>query len=742
MKLDKKRTTIINKFENLKNNYKSFENLMDYDLDVKLDNFLKEFKSDTAELMDENKKLRIGIVGQIKVGKSSFLNSLLFNSKSILPKAATPMTAALTVISYSDSPRAEVNFYNKNDWETIVNKGKEYNRVLNEYKNNFKKEINKNKNNNEFSMSKEQIIKNAELKMTDDIISSKELLDMVKKNNIKVENHFDETKIIKSKNTKDLVGLLDEYVGANGKFTPLVKDTKLFIPNENIKNIEIVDTPGMNDPILSRGNLTRKNLGKCDVIFLLSSASQFMSASDVQLMTRYIPSKGIKNVILLASKYDSTLLGLNQYDSFKKAAVHLFNNLESQAESSIMPIIKDNPDNSTLNNLKNSLPPTFISSMLYDIGNHFNNLNESEKHILERLKSTFENDEFNKENLKYRSNIIDIKEKKLPPIQKNKEKIINERLEDILDAQLKEFIKVLSETKEEVELNKERLENSDIQELNKKGKFISENINNISEDIKLIFEEKKTQIEKQFSIFISDIKISAQKYKKISVKKGQDVKTYQVSSSKWYNPFSWGSTETKRNVIDYNYINTLEVVERLEDFILNSEKEIKKTIINIVDLEKFKKQLIKTVIENFDLGNENFNKNEILIPIRKELSKISIPNVNIDVSKYIKNINSEFSGMVKDDNINELKRLQAESIRNVINDMESIVNNKSKEIANSFKVAGNNFIDNVLKDSKDKLDETKQQISQKEKYLGEYSKLNKTLADDINYLKTLYGGNN
>lgn len=36
-------------------------------------------------IVEENRKLRIGIVGQVKAGKSSFLNALLFEGKEILP---------------------------------------------------------------------------------------------------------------------------------------------------------------------------------------------------------------------------------------------------------------------------------------------------------------------------------------------------------------------------------------------------------------------------------------------------------------------------------------------------------------------------------------------------------------------------------------------------------------------------------------------------------------------------------
>ena len=50
----------------------------------------------------EDRKLNIGIIGQIKAGKSSFLNSLLFKGKDVLSKAVIPKTAVLTKIEYSE----------------------------------------------------------------------------------------------------------------------------------------------------------------------------------------------------------------------------------------------------------------------------------------------------------------------------------------------------------------------------------------------------------------------------------------------------------------------------------------------------------------------------------------------------------------------------------------------------------------------------------------------------------------
>ena len=59
--------------------------------------------------------LKIGIVGAVKAGKSSLLNSLFFDGHDILPKAATPMTAALTEITWGEKCSVTVDFFTDQD---------------------------------------------------------------------------------------------------------------------------------------------------------------------------------------------------------------------------------------------------------------------------------------------------------------------------------------------------------------------------------------------------------------------------------------------------------------------------------------------------------------------------------------------------------------------------------------------------------------------------------------------------
>lgn len=96
----------------------------------------KKHSVDTTEKLQEalnhvvnqDRLMNIGIVGRVKAGKSSLLNALFFEGKNILPSAATPMTAALTTLSYGDSFSATVLFYSTQDIENIRLKAEEYKR--------------------------------------------------------------------------------------------------------------------------------------------------------------------------------------------------------------------------------------------------------------------------------------------------------------------------------------------------------------------------------------------------------------------------------------------------------------------------------------------------------------------------------------------------------------------------------------------------------------------------------------
>src|SRR5690606_11791507 len=73
----------------------------------------KEFDAINSKL--ENDVLTIGVIGQMKCGKSTLLNALVFGEE-VLPSATTPMTASLSIITYGEEKKIEAEFYDRNEW--------------------------------------------------------------------------------------------------------------------------------------------------------------------------------------------------------------------------------------------------------------------------------------------------------------------------------------------------------------------------------------------------------------------------------------------------------------------------------------------------------------------------------------------------------------------------------------------------------------------------------------------------
>ncbi|GAA7505322.1 hypothetical protein ckin129_07560 [Helicobacter pylori] len=91
----------------------------------------EELEKTLKEMQAEDRDLKVGIIERVKAGKSSLLNALIFEGVEVLPKAATPMTASLTILKYANTLSAEVEFYSLKDIAELENEHERYVREFN-----------------------------------------------------------------------------------------------------------------------------------------------------------------------------------------------------------------------------------------------------------------------------------------------------------------------------------------------------------------------------------------------------------------------------------------------------------------------------------------------------------------------------------------------------------------------------------------------------------------------------------
>lgn len=327
----------------------------------------KALKRDIQTAQKQSRKLSIGIIGAMKAGKSSFLNACLFDGKPLLPKAATPMTAALTKISYSSSPGARVHFYNREDWSTILAAAKNYDDALCRAYDEYCQRMELTNRGQPEAMHYSMTYKTLEeyeqelFKCPSEIQrGAKELVRMAAQNP-SIEEKLGQVDTL----CGNAMEVLDDYVGANGTYTPIVSYVELLSDRPELKDLEIVDTPGLNDPIVSRGIVTKQFLRSCDVVLLLSPCSQFMDAGTISLMANSLPRAGVREVIVIGSKLDSGIANESGFD-FPTAYKRAVNSYQTQFRQTIAKAQETGKQNDLIDKLiQRNATPLFVSSTCY-----------------------------------------------------------------------------------------------------------------------------------------------------------------------------------------------------------------------------------------------------------------------------------------------------------------------------------------------------------------------------------------
>ncbi|EMG83532.1 dynamin-like GTPase family protein [Helicobacter pylori] len=489
----------------------------------------EELEKTLKEMQAEDRDLKVGIIGRVKAGKNSLLNALIFEGVEVLPKAATPMTASLTILKYANTLSAEVEFYSPKDIAELENEHeryvREFNRIvgeevkkqkekqswLNRAKEGFRNVGNmfgKNKNPEaapkERVLSDEEIVERAEriaksdLKKDTKLVSSHDQYEKMKKSGSLNTKNLDSR--IQANNLQELNQKLLQFVGTDGKYMPYTKAVRISLNNPNLKDLEVIDTPGVNDPIASREERTKALLKDCDVVFIISPSNQFLTESDMSLFDRVSNKEGLQEIYFVASQADSAVLSMSEV---KKSRQHLptaFENaqksLSSQLNNIMGALIENYPNQREVfeKAIKNGVILT--SGVCFSMHKDFNNQaswgrnqkTEEYHNALRNLKDSypdaFDSDDKSKESLLFLSNMGTIEER-LKKAAQEKEKIISKHLQSYTESQANNLHSFIAQLLQDLEEEKKRVKNADISAIKEQIRAYE----NLSGNIEMKFRE-------------------------------------------------------------------------------------------------------------------------------------------------------------------------------------------------------------------------------------------------------------
>lgn len=258
---------------------------------------------------------------------------------------------------------------------------------------------------------------------------------------------------------------------------PCTKAVRISLNNPNLKDLEVIDTPGVNDPIASREERTKALLKDCDVVFIVSPSGQFLTESDMSLFDRVSNKEGLQEIYFVASQADSAVGSMSEIEKSHQHLPTAFENaqkaLSSQLNNIMEKLIENYPNQQEIfeKAIKNGviLASGVCFSMYKDFNNQAswerNQKTEEYHNALRNLRDfypdAFSSDDKSKESLLFLSNMSAIEER-LEKAAKEKEKIISQKLQDYAQSQANNLYNWITQLLQDLENEKKRVKNADM----------------------------------------------------------------------------------------------------------------------------------------------------------------------------------------------------------------------------------------------------------------------------------------
>ncbi|HEX5997995.1 MAG TPA: dynamin family protein [Hyphomicrobiaceae bacterium] len=212
---------------------------------------------------------RIAIIGQVKAGKSTFINGLV-RSPGLLPTDVNPWTTAVTHLHFarSDAPAnvaAEFTFFDANEWERLARGGGHLRELTERLVPGFEAEL---------------LQKHVDAMRR----RSEERLGSTLRTLLGKMHQFPSlsTEVLERYVCS---GLPNSGAEHKGIYSDVVKSADLYFRTNDFGfPTTIIDTPGTNDPFLVRDEITRRALESADIYIVALTARQALSSADVALL--------------------------------------------------------------------------------------------------------------------------------------------------------------------------------------------------------------------------------------------------------------------------------------------------------------------------------------------------------------------------------------------------------------------------------------------------------------------------
>ncbi|GAA8533927.1 dynamin family protein [Helicobacter pylori] len=551
---------------------------------------------------------------------------------------------------------------------------------------------------------------------------------------------------IQANSLQELNQKLLQFVGANGKYMPSTKAVEISLNNPNLKDLEIIDTPGVNDPIVSREERTKALLKDCHVVFIISPSNQFLGESDMGLFDRVSNKEGLQEIYFVASQADSTVCSSSEV---QKSRHHLPTALEmaqkslsSSLDKTMEGLIQTYPNQREIfeKAIKNGVILT--SGVCFSLYQDFKNQAswESKKedyqlawnNLTDNYPDAFNSADKSKESLLLLSNMGAIKGRLKKAAQK-KEEIISQRLQDYAQSQANNLQNLITQLLQDLEEEKKRVKNVDMGAIKKQIEAYEKLSGNIEIGFREAYEEFIFHFIKNIRDGLNETLTKAIQKAKVGAQneEGEEYYTERVKQGGVWGSlkrkfFSWADDDA-----GYDEVSRTRVVVKagaVVDYLIEMHEICKKALNDSVGSFKivFKKELYEKV---FPVLRQIINDDDLIDEVAFKKSMHAVTD-KIKFEEFYYTLPSEIraqTGILK--GYGAVQFIQ--SVETHLRDFEAETKNDVKEYCTDLEknLEKQDFANDVLSKLKNDMQNLKNQVQNKEQSITQIDAQIKALRE-------------
>lgn len=284
------------------------------------------YYSSLLDQIDQPLKNAIGsisMIGQVKAGKTSLINSLIERT-GFLPSDVNPWTAVITKLFFGKPNGPEdgalFSFFDDKEWDKFANRGGRLGELA-------------------------QAIPGSEAKLEEIKVEVDRMRTRAK---MQLGDKFETLLGGNHRFNKATQEVLGRYIcvgddpekkatsHVQGRFADITREASIFFPKGKFSfPTALVDTPGLNDPLLIREEITLQSLEHSDVFVLVLSAHQAFSSSDLYLL-RVLNALRLDRLVVFVNRVDELS---NPARDVPKIRGHIENMLNKECPGADIPVI-------------------------------------------------------------------------------------------------------------------------------------------------------------------------------------------------------------------------------------------------------------------------------------------------------------------------------------------------------------------------------------------------------------------